>query len=283
MKFLSSRHLFLTSLALLLITNVYVLSVVAYNRSGEPECLINLTERELILPYRIHKENSGLSLYLEWRTLNRDEKSASYAGWGSPAWFTEEKLKELGFSDNELETEDSYRRPLPKDAYIVLELGGKAYQEAIRRAEQDVAQEEAKEPIDEQEIKWARQRLEKERLMASRLFAIDAGLDPKQLRQKYPDTSLFVISPGQVRTSSYYDRSSGEKRHGSITGLNVESIHVSLNQRQMFAKFIEDDTLGSNGNAGPRYQITLAYGKRFEPWIKSVSALSADQNLSMEE
>ncbi len=186
MKFPSSHQLYMGGLTLLLVTNIFVLSGVAYNRSGEPESIINLTERELSLPYRLHKENSGLSLSLEWRTLARDKDSGSYSGWGSPAWFTEEKLRELGFRDKDLKKGNSYRRPLPKKAFIVLEFNGENYQEALRRAQADLAQEEAKEGADEQEIKWARQRLEKERFLESRLFAVDAGLDPDRLRKRYP-------------------------------------------------------------------------------------------------
>lgn len=277
MKFLTPRPLFLTSLALLLVTNIFVLSGVSYNRSGDPESLADLTERELTLPYRIHEENSGLSLSLVWRTLGRDNESVTYSGWGSPAWFNEEKLRELGYRDNQLKEEDSIRRPLPKTAFIVLELGGKQYQEAINRAERNLAKEQAKEGADEQEIKWAQERLRRERFLESRLFAIDAGLDPAKLRQKYPDTSRFLISPGQVRVSTYYNGKTKEQYSGSISGLSVEKIHVPLSQRHVFSKFLKEDTLRDNSKAGPRYKITLAYGKRFEPWIESVSALTDDQ------
>ncbi|MEN8258522.1 MAG: DUF4824 family protein [Thermodesulfobacteriota bacterium] len=278
MKFPSSRHLFLTALALLLATNAFVLAGAAYNRGGEPQSLINLTERELSLPYRLQEENSGLSLALEWRTLGRDKKSDSYSGWGSPAWFNEEKLRELGFSDKELAEEDFVRRPLPKKAFIVLELDGKAYQEARSRAQLYLEQEEAKTEADEQEIKWARERLRKERLIESRLFAVDAGLDPERLRQKYPDTSHFLIGPGQVTASAVYNDRAKEKYHGSISGLSVENIHVPLGQRQIFLKFLQDDTLEDNDSSGPRYQITLAYGKRFEPWIESASSITGNRD-----
>jgi hypothetical protein len=59
---LSSRALFLLGFFMIVATNIVVLSGVASNRSGNPESEVILTERELQLPYKIHEENSGLTL-----------------------------------------------------------------------------------------------------------------------------------------------------------------------------------------------------------------------------
>ncbi len=276
MKSVSSRHLFIAGLALVLVTNAIVLGGVWYNRSATPGSLITLSERELELPYRLHEENSGLSLHLNWRTLGREDHSGAYSGWGSPAWFTKEKLKELGFKDEQLQEgqedeDDTWRSPLPRSAFIVLELDGKTYQEAIKRAERELAQEKGKKGADEQEITWARERLAEERLARSRLFAIDGGLDPKQLRRTYPDRSRFLIAPGQIRPSMQYNDTKREI-YGMISDLSVEDIHVPLSQRQMFMNLINKDKIQADSNGAPRYHVVVAYGKRFEPWIASVSA-----------
>lgn len=279
MKAPSSRQLFLAGLALLVVTNAVVLGGVRYNRSGSPDTLITLSERELELPFWRHKENSGLNLHLDWRSLARQESDESSSRWGSPAWFTRDKLLELGFSADQLNDDENDKgtrsKALPKSVFIVLELDGPTYQEALRRAERKVAQEEAREVKDDQEIKWARERLTEERLSHSRLFAIDAGRDPKQLRQRYADRDRYLIAAGQVRPSWHYnDKVRGT--YGTISELSVKEIHVPLSQRQIFADLLNKEGQFSSDEKGPRYQVVLAYGKRYEPWLKTVSAL-ADQ------
>ena len=78
-KFLSSRGLFVSGFILLVLINIIVLSGVAYNRSGDPAALIWLTERELKMSYRSYEENSGLSLCLDWRTLDKNEEYRGYS------------------------------------------------------------------------------------------------------------------------------------------------------------------------------------------------------------
>lgn len=89
---------------LLVLVNIIVLAGAAYNRSGDPIASLQLTERELSLPYyRAYnkKENSGLALRLSWKVApNFSEKNRynrySLSNYTSPNWLTENKLKELG-------------------------------------------------------------------------------------------------------------------------------------------------------------------------------------------
>ena len=114
---LSSRGLFAIGFVILVASNIVVLSGVASNRSGNPETQITLTERELQLPYRVHEENSGLTLRFAWRALGKDEDYNMYPHWRSPVWFGSEKLEELGFNiDNYLSSKDNvafYKQPIP--------------------------------------------------------------------------------------------------------------------------------------------------------------------------
>ncbi|MDX2494371.1 MAG: DUF4824 family protein, partial [Desulfuromusa sp.] len=93
----SSRGLFLLGLLLLLLTNVAILAGVAANRSGNPETQVVLTEREVQIPYRSQKENSGLALHLNWRVGGVGDGGGFSSRWNSPPWFDIAKLKELGF------------------------------------------------------------------------------------------------------------------------------------------------------------------------------------------
>jgi len=68
----SRKHTLLAGLGLIALTNAIALSGVVYNRSGDPEATLRLTQRELRTPYRWYgnRENSGLALSLVWRVLN---------------------------------------------------------------------------------------------------------------------------------------------------------------------------------------------------------------------
>ncbi len=55
------------AIALLVIVNIVVLAGVGRNRSGAPDAVLELTERELPMSYRgsEDKENTGMSLRLD--------------------------------------------------------------------------------------------------------------------------------------------------------------------------------------------------------------------------
>jgi hypothetical protein len=200
---LNNTRILIVGLAIIIVTNVVALAVVAYNRSGQPEAMIELTERELAMPYRygMFKENTGLGLRIKCR-LEGD----SYYGYGNcngiPKWFNREKLVELGFKLQPLQDKGAGRyaweKELPRQAYIVLEYDGAAHQRALVKAEQELdAQQQLldnnpdKEEF-EKRVKRAKEKLEGEQLYYSRLFAIDAGADKTQLRNTYPDSSRYL-------------------------------------------------------------------------------------------
>ncbi len=269
MKFFSSsRTLFLLGFGIIVATNIVVLFGIAVNKYGKLETQLVLTEREVKLSQRIHKENSGMTLRLAWRTLNRNGGSSNSSGWRSPAWFGPEKLKELKFKrDDYLVSGDNgtfYKKPLSKEVFIVLENNGEPYREAVKGAERILEKEESLYKLNSADKKLrnnmdsAEKWVEQERRTASRLFAIDAGLDAGILRQKYSDKTRFIIAKGLVKPN--YDQS--EKRiemYGYIVRLSIENIHVPLKYRKKI------DALKS-----PHYEIELAYGRRLEPWIVSV-------------
>lgn len=275
---LSSRRLFTFGFVLLVATNSIVLSGVASNRSGEPESQIILTERELRLPYQNRKEDSGMALQLTWRVLNMDEKYDSFSG-TTPAWFNSEKLVELGFKiDDFLNRSGDKKRdkePIPQEVFIVLEKEGAPYREVVKRAEAALKREESLlqlHPEDKEfreKFKNAEKRLERERMSESRLFAIDAGLDPYALREKYRDRTRFIIAKGSVRPN--YWNTKEREIFGHISELSVSAVHVPLEHRRTFDDIVpEDKTKGRRDFTSPRFEVKLVYGSRFEPWIASV-------------
>ncbi|MDY6989632.1 MAG: DUF4824 family protein [Thermodesulfobacteriota bacterium] len=283
---LSSRGLFVVGFVVLLATNVAVLLGVASNRSGEPEAVLLLTERELNWPYRIHKEDSGLALHLAWRAIGKEKEETYYVDWRTPEWFNGEKLKEVGFDVEDLTrpeiSSERYKVPVAREVLIVLEYDGEPYQEAVRRAERALEKAKKSFELDRENeelgknLEGAEKRLEGEEVWQSRLFAIDAGLDAATLRQKYPDPERFIITPGVVEPTTYY---SDDKKglQGYLSWLSVGNINVSLTLRRELATFPDIDKSRDSESRRPRYMIEVAYGKRLEPWIRSVSQINPEE------
>lgn len=280
---LSSTRLFVLGFALILIANIIALVGVAVNRSGKPEAVIEFTERELSIPYyKMNDENSGLPIHLNWRILpeSKDDIYSFYSSWGSPAWFNEQKLTEIGFVMDETTCpdEDSKRKELlPKDAFIVFEYDGEAYQEALQRAERSLKKAEGALKTNEKDkdlqdrFNGANRNLEAERNSASRLFAIDAGLDAGKLRQRYPDRLKFVIMRGIVGLEC---RSVKNKKEvvGRIADIRIDKINVPLMYRKLFDSILAQKRPAELQN--PRYKVEVVYGSRFEPWIQRIDKTS---------
>jgi hypothetical protein len=265
-----SRALFAVALILVVAANAIVLGMVAVNRSGAPQSRLALSEREVGLAYRRIRENSGRSLHLSWRILPRDEKEAYTGPWGTPAWFDADKLTELGYEvANLLRLEESgkYRwDTLSKEVYIVLELGGAPYREALRRAQLIYDAES------ERDLDAAKRKLQREQKQMSRLFAIDAGLDPADLRRRYGDRQRYLIAKGQV-VPSFSTHKKKRDVAGRIRKLSIERIYLPLKWHRVFDALPPKNDWKTNEIGGPRYQVRLAFGKRFEPWIEAVAPL----------
>ena len=276
-RFGTPRSLFVAGFALVVAVNAVVAARVIGNRTGTPSALVTLTERELRLPYWQRAENSGMSLPLTWRVLGDDPAGYSRSG---PQWLTASKAKELGFATGNAQCEQTpIKQPLPREAYLVLEYEGPAYQEAIHRAEQAVAQKAAalnahsgeKRAIDEhqQASEW----LQREQMNASRLFAVDAGLDFGTLRQRYPDSSRYIVVHGIVRWHINCGQQQ-DQGSGFISALDIQNIHVPLHFRRILDELIDRDrTSGNRQKETPRYAVAVAYGSRLEPWITAVQPL----------
>ena len=238
----SSRGLFALGFLIFAATNITVLFGVASNRSGDPEARISLTERELQLPYRLHEENSGLALRLAWRVSGREEDN-NYLNQRSPAWLNAEKLAELGIKMNDNRSSNSdaayHKLPIPKEVFIVLENNGEPYRAAVKRAEGIFEKERVlfrsnpEEKRLRENFERAENRLKQMRLTESRLFAIDAGLDPQKLRNTYGDRARYIITKALIEPT-YRGDDKGKEVVGYITRLSVENIHVPLEHRQVF-------------------------------------------------
>lgn len=275
----SRKQTLISGLALILIVNLVTLALVAYNRSGDPESVLHLTQRELAMPYYWGNkiENSGLALKLQWRTprpadlTNQEHQPYAWSNYGSPGWLDKAKMASLGF--DEPKPDDSglaYYRGSEKEVFLVLELDGPAYRQVLDRSRQYAAHEDqlsSAEPDNKnlaQSAKRANDLLRNEESKSSRLFVVDAGLDAGRLRMQYPDRRHYAIVRGRVQP--VFQR----QFTGIISGLGIAEINVPVDFRHGFPPMPRAGETGVASHQG-LFDAEVAFGKRLEPWIIALS------------
>ncbi|HEY5292426.1 MAG TPA: DUF4824 family protein [Burkholderiales bacterium] len=287
----SRRRTLVAGIGLILAVNAVALAGVAYNRSGDPDSVLRLTQRELRPPYgwRSSAENSGVALTLHWRAPV--EESADSRGWvsfgggGSPAWLDKAKLASLGFETSPPKAAADggryYEKQLAREVLLVLELDGPAYRQSLERARQNAARAEASQAANagnkdiERQAKLAKERATSEEREYTRLFAVDAGLDIGALRARYPDRARYAIVRGLVRPQlTSHDKE--QRLSGYVSGLSVDQINLPVAFRQVVGYALQDNRAGRNNMPAP-YEAEVAFGKRLEPWITAVSGKAGSQ------
>jgi len=269
------------AMALVVATNAVVLAGVAYNRSGEPEATVTLTERELPLAYAV-EENSGLELRLDWRLYRR---GSSFPGEPGPGWFHREKLEAVGYDCSRPLTDPSarleYEKALPRKAFAVLEYEGAAWRAMIAEAEHDrarIAEQIGRQEATRKDLEAAEQDLDRLRRTSTRLAAVDVGLAPAALRSQYPDRGKYLIVQAEVRLTVVDARveKNGVRHPASLRGV-ISSILVDhiVVPRDLHSAldFVRNDRRSFSGPHEPRYRVTVNYGRRYEPWIHAIQPI----------
>jgi hypothetical protein len=282
----SRKHTLIAGLALIALTNAVALGGVAWNRSGEPDSVLKLTQREL---WRLHefgfdRDTAGVTLNLRWRVLAADAASSYYVAdrYGNPEWLDQAKLAALGFDvsrrPDARAMERRSERLLPREALVVLELDGPAYRKALERARERAAKQAAREAAEPGKKKrtsgeiTAADVLKREETASSRLFAVDAGLDAQALRAKYPERTRYAIVRGSVRAHFHRDRGGEGKWTGYIESLDNGQVNVPKEFRAPLGTVPRSYEWSGAPEGGPAFEVTVAFGKRFEPWITAVAA-----------
>lgn len=273
----------LAGIGLIILTNAVVLAGVAYNRSGEPDSSVTLTERELNLPYlySASRENSGIALRFNYRS--QSSSPSGYRYYGSEAkWLTKEKLAELGFDVSQpVKTNTDgiyYRRQKAKEVTLVLEYNGKAYQATLAAAQKYLDELKAEAPADtsdwrdKNKLRQAEANLKHEQASASRLFVIDAGLDQESLRKQYPDNKKYLLLKGLIGVNITTNKDKDRMFYGYIRRLSIQTIHIPLEHHKILEKVMAED-FRLKQDEPPRYAVTLNIGKRLEPWVVGVKKL----------
>jgi hypothetical protein len=258
------RWPFVSGVALVVITNAVVLAGVIYNRSGDPGSTLTLTQRELAVPYSYWQadENTGLALRVSWRVEPpEDQRSRHVRYGGEPAWLDAAKIEELGIRVRARAprnaADPAYSHSLPVDVLMVLEMNGPAYRRLLERACKRATDSTA-----------AKDHCAQEKNSASRLFIVDAGLAFDTLRRKYPNTATHAIVHGQIEATRVSDPFA-PTLFGHIRGIAVDEIQVPVPLR---APIEPDRLLRWNARQEKPFEATVAFGRRLEPWIVSLSS-----------
>lgn len=278
----SPMRTLIAGLLLIAATNAVALAGVAWNRTGDPEAKLLLSERELNLPYNwgLDRDNSGVSLSLQWRVVGEAQAYGYHSAYTPLEWLDKVRLSALGFDTARFEDTPEGRRHMTRlearEVFLVLELDGPAWQTMLARTREwarleleHAAVDAGAGKTDGTRADQARRALDREERSASRLFAIDAGLDAVALRARYPDRARYAIVRGRIKPT-LDTRASGARITGYIEGIQVSWVNVS---RQFHPALAARDASYTSG-AAPRYAVTVAFGRRFEPWVLAVAALN---------
>lgn len=248
-------------LGLIALANATVLASVAWNRGGEPDATVVLTERELQIPWSAvnDEDDTGLDLELQWN-------ARWTAGDDTPEGLPLATLRKLGFEPR------AGRKEPPRTAWVVMEMEGEAWRRWIAKRRRQVEEEKRKEPDSDCP---PGSDLEQALVSGSRLVVVDAGKDREALRRRHPDRSRYLVVPGTVHVR--------EARPGVFEGLvselRVNSIHVPLRLKPLLDELVTAERMRSNpANAPPRpprYRATVAFGRRGEPWLVNLEPLPA--------
>jgi hypothetical protein len=226
--------------AVLVVSNACALGLVWANRAGDPDAVVELTERELRLAPS-ETENTAMALVLAWTDPD--------PGKGQAGWFDKAKLTEIGFDCSAPATAENarfYRGQAPRTAYAVLSLEPPA-------AEGDTQ---------------------------SRLRLVDVGRDAAALRARYPDRQHTIIAPAIAGLAFVQDAGLAPVIRGRVNVLLSRTVNVPSDQRRVLEPFAIAAGAGSQFvrlreplTHQPRYRAVVKWGRSLEPWLERVEAI----------
>jgi hypothetical protein len=280
----------LTAAAVLVVlVNALILGDAALNRRSPADATLILSERELApktpeLFYFGNDENSGLTLALRWAVLPpavADQAGATHflypwsESWGPAAWLDRQKLTALGFDVTREPDERGearyYAHARTREVLLVLEMNGDAYQSALQQIRTRATQAAAAAAADSfdvrlvneaQRLRETARRLERD---STRLYVVDAGLDPSALRRRYPDRTRYPIVHGSVQPL-VVGQGVARQVYGRVAAVHCEDLSVPAKLRAPLPRqpLRYDDR-------GQAFQVMVSFGRHLEPWITATS------------
>jgi hypothetical protein len=256
---------FVAAAALILLVNALVLAGVRLNRSGVESRLV-LTERECALNDRGgDDEDTGRSLVLGWQTPANK--------WDYWSWLGPDDLRAVGFDLSIPPTDPrasrAYDHLPPRPGFLVLEMDGPAWTGWLENRARELT---SRPPAGNPGVPAPEQQLADDRERESRLVAVAAGRDLAALRRRFPDRGRHLILPARIWLY-----------HGAVTGhapelrgradLLIKEVHVPLHLRPVLDHLPPRVMQRGGTPQPPRYQVTLATGRRGEPWLEGIELL----------
>jgi hypothetical protein len=243
--------------AVVIACNAFTLTRAGLNRNGEPEAVLDLTERELRLAPR-ETDNTAIVLRLEWSGLEPNNAANPV-----PDWFDAAKLASLGFDCRLPATAENaahYRGAAPRSVYAALENDGDAW----RRYLDGLASQQERDAASRR----------------PRLVLVDVGTDASALRARYPDRRRTVIVPATAGLSLVQPLSGKPFLRGRINVVYPFELNVPKELRSVLepirprAVSMADRQSGQMNAVGePRYRVSVKWGRSLEPWIAAVAPM----------
>lgn len=256
------------AIVLVVAVNALVLAGVAWNRSGEPTAVLELTERELAMPYRhwSRRESTGVAL-----PIHRAEQDYD--------WLDRGKLAELGFDVDRFERRSrDHWRAAERRVHVVLEYDGPAFRQLL--SEQEAHLEMLRKGLEagesnRQQVEAAEARLERLARAGSRLVVVDAGRAAEPLRERYPDRNRYVVMQALVRMHAVTRPEDGSQPQlrGRVGSFLPGRVHVP----RRFHAALRRATVESRNDYDepPRYRAVVKFGRRLEPWLAGIEPMPA--------
>jgi len=285
-------------LAVILAVSGGTLFGVLWNRTGSPDAVLELEERELIvLP--AERENSGRAM-----TWVLDGMRGPWLH-ASPTWLDRDKLAALGFdvgvAPQSPDAERHYQRQPARPVFVALELGGDASREYLaaweRRLREDAARTGEGAPSAQRKAEIERE-LATAPESASRLALVDADRDREALRARHPDRRRVAIlrAVARVRWTGNGERPHGEKAkdgaegtepkeeprlEGSLMEFSPGMLTVpprllaaleALPLQESGPQLFDAERVALLGRPS-RYRVRVVFGRSLEPWIEAIEPL----------
>ncbi|RFF30436.1 DUF4824 family protein [Wenzhouxiangella sediminis] len=251
------------AIALVVVANALVLVGVAWNRSGQPASVLELTERELALSHDrwSNRESTGVSLSLRLADQDYD-------------WLDAGKLAELGFDVVPADRDDGrYWRGQERRLFVALEYDGPAFEALLdqqRSRLERLRSELAAGGASRHEVEAARSGLERLLRAGSRLVAVDAGTDADALRNRYANPERHVVTRGLLRMHAIAPHGRGEdlRLRGRVGRLLPGEVYLPRRFHEALRQATDEQRNAID--APPRYRVEIRWGRGHEPWITGV-------------
>jgi len=272
--------------ALVVASNIGAWGFAALNRSGEPEAVLELTERELRLPAK-QADNTALTLAL---AFERPRPAGPLRPPREAGWFDRAKLQSIGFDCSVPVTPENASRYMmpPRSTYAVLEYEGEAWRRQMDEPPLEPAQPPAQGATSEKpaaaeaagtagaQPPEASSTGGQDRLLQSHLVAIDVGNDPVTLRQRYPDRRRVAIV--EATAEMQFVNSPGQAPF--LAGRVMSVLPGEINVPREWIMLLEGLQTERRATTrppplhDPRYRVTVKWGRNLEPWIADVQLMA---------